>query len=816
MKRFLSLLLAVLGFSASAFSQYQLDTLEHFTAGPGVAYTKIREASGPNLIYILETDLKNPFIKMQTVKAKNLKVGLERPSVMAAQQEAPGRHVVGIVNADFFVDNAPDNMQVVRGEITRKQRNGYSAVAFDTMKNYMLAYPVFKGSIVTKGGAITIDNVDEARSANQLVIYNSYQGSSTPVTTLGTEAVLSPIGEWFVNDTVRCIVQSVARTTGGTPIAKGGMVLSASGSRDTLLNTSVKPGDTVGVAIDVSPAPKKIKELVGGRPIFFKNGAVDSSVASISVVAVRNPRTLVGFSKDSAKCFILVIDGRQSVSVGMDIYEMSKLMSQLKIYHAMNFDGGGSATMLVNRETVNTPSDGSERAVSNGLMIISTEPASGAATLVIDQPLLKIFRGRSYQYSFVARDKYRSRLTPAASEVSYSCSSRIGTITDAGLFTASKTPDSGWVYVRYGGLADSSFVKILDIKTLSLDPKTAVADTSRFLQFKVNAYDTDGIKQNIPLSELQWKSTDPSIGTVDSAGNFKGVRNGATRVVASYYSLADTASVTVEAAQGIAVIDAMDDAAGWSVSAEHVDTVSVTAVKDPKTQGSGALRIDYSYVYDPAYTAMIYLTKPLRVYGIPDTILIDVRSNGMRHRLYYQFSDDNAELFRSVGRKYLEDSTALSAIPALFTGLQILTPGASFNFPVTISRLEFQMSPVGSAGQLMKGSFLIDNLRARYPGVATSVRTVQGPVPAEFSLEQNYPNPFNPRTVIGFALPQRAHVRIAVYDVLGREAALVTEGEYQPGRHAVAFDASHLPSGMYFYSVKADAYTAVKKMMLVK
>jgi hypothetical protein len=820
MRSLLSLAL-LLTAACSLHAQYQLDTLVSYSAGPGVVYTKIREASGPNFIHILETDLNNPFIKMQTVKAKNLKVGLEKPSVMAAQQEAPGHHVIGIVNADFFVNNAPDNMQVIKGEITRKQRSGYAAVGFDTSNHYMLSYPAFKGAIVTKGASITIDDVDELRVANQMVIYNKYFGTMTPISGTGTEAVLTPIDEWFVNDTVHCIVTSVGETTGGTPIGNGQMVLSAAGTRAVLLNANVKAGDTVGVAIDVSAGPRKVKELVGGRPIFFKLGKVDSSVASISVVAVRNPRTLVGFSQDSTKCYIFIIDGRQTVSVGMDIWEMSALMAQLKVYHAMNFDGGGSAIMLVNHETVNTPSDGSERSVSNGLMIVSSEPPTGATSLTIAPSVLKIFRGGMYQFALTARDTYRSRLSLTAAAYSFSCDRRIGTVTAEGVFTASNAPDSGYVYVRHQSLVDSAFVRIIDIKQFSLVSKAPVAGVVRSFQFKIDAYDADGIKQNMLLTDIAWRSTDPSVGTVDSAGLFMGLKNGRTTVIATYHELADTAVVTVEAGSGTVVLDAMDSPTGWTITSEHVDSVSVTAVAAPASQGTVSLKIAYSYTYDPAVTSMIYLAKPIRIFGTPDTVWLDARTNGLKHRLYYQLSDDNAELFRMMGRKYLEDSTALNPIPGPLTGLQILTAGGVFNFPVTLTRIELQLGAGQSAGQVMTGAIYLDNLRAKYPDIPTSV-AAGAHMPTAFALEQNYPNPFNPSTTVGYSLRMRSRVTLAIYNVLGQRVAELVNAEQPAGVYRVPWTAG-VASGMYFYRIEAvgendpaNRYVDVKKMILMR
>jgi hypothetical protein len=70
-------------------------------------------------------------------------------------------------------------------------------------------------------------------------------------------------------------------------------------------------------------------------------------------------------------------------------------------------------------------------------------------------------------------------------------------------------------------------------------------------------------------------------------------------------------------------------------------------------------------------------------------------------------------------------------------------------------------------------------------------------VPAVFSLEQNYPNPFNPTTTIRYSLPAASEVKVAVFDVLGREITVLTNGRSEAGVHELTFDASGLSSGVY-------------------
>ena len=94
-------------------------------------------------------------------------------------------------------------------------------------------------------------------------------------------------------------------------------------------------------------------------------------------------------------------------------------------------------------------------------------------------------------------------------------------------------------------------------------------------------------------------------------------------------------------------------------------------------------------------------------------------------------------------------------------------------------------------------------------------------LPDVFALHQNYPNPFNPVTTIRFDVPEESHVRIDIYNVMGQKVAAVVDARYQPGFHAVNWggkttSGSALSSGMYFYRIQSDNFTAVKKLILVK
>ena len=140
-------------------------------------------------------------------------------------------------------------------------------------------------------------------------------------------------------------------------------------------------------------------------------------------------------------------------------------------------------------------------------------------------------------------------------------------------------------------------------------------------------------------------------------------------------------------------------------------------------------------------------------------------------------------------------------------------------------------NPVKDTARMTSGQFGLYSFKQSATGLAayfdnivvkTLVVTGVGDVtedqdaPRDFGLAQNYPNPFNPATVIQYRLSTASVVDLRVFDLLGREVAVLATGERSAGTHNVEFDASRLPSGMYLYRLSTGEFTQTKKMLLTK
>jgi hypothetical protein len=98
----------------------------------------------------------------------------------------------------------------------------------------------------------------------------------------------------------------------------------------------------------------------------------------------------------------------------------------------------------------------------------------------------------------------------------------------------------------------------------------------------------------------------------------------------------------------------------------------------------------------------------------------------------------------------------------------------------------------------------------------TDVQDPADAIPLSFELYQNYPNPFNPTTTISYQILRNGFVSLIVYDALGRKVQTLVNEEKARGKYSFVFDASSLPSGVYFYTLRAGEFISTKKLMLIK
>jgi hypothetical protein len=239
----------------------------------------------------------------------------------------------------------------------------------------------FAGSVTTStGSAFPISGVNTPRRADALTLFTGFYGAIT-----GADSIFAACMVRFI-DTTCAAGDTLIAVAGGADVAEGTLILpdmavlaAPSGTPSAFLADSIHEGDTLRLILGTEPALHGITQIIGGCGRFLAGGRdVTDSTSRLEGITekftgVRHPRTFVGFDRDTTMLYICTVDGRQSTSIGMTFADMASFLLSLGATEGFNLDGGGSTTMVVRGELVNSPSDKSgERPVANSLQVIST------------------------------------------------------------------------------------------------------------------------------------------------------------------------------------------------------------------------------------------------------------------------------------------------------------------------------------------------------------------------------------------------------------------------------------------------------------
>ncbi len=724
------------------------------------------------------------------------------------------------MNADFF-DGAgkPINIQIEQGQIVRREHGTFPSIGFDEEHNFFMGKPIVSGKVLKSGEASNINAFNVVRGAESVVFYNSFYGTATGAGNDGTELLIRNITPWFVNDSVLCIIDSIAINDGNMTIAPGKSVISAQGSRAGFFNGLMK-GDTIAIAVNASTGLYKMKESLGGHPIIIKNGTYAVMDSSDPFVTARHPRTGIGVNADSTVLYLVTVDGRQTSSKGMNLFEFASFMLSIGVYQGMNFDGGGSTTMVARNQVMNSPSDATgERAVANCFLIISTAPAGPINKLELFPRDGRLYINNQQQFTVSAYDEYYNPIPLSPGQVQYHLNPpSLGNVNSSGLFTAGVQADTGYLIASYNTIKDSVRIIVKSAAYINLSPSVAVTDNYFLIKFKARVFDIDSLEQTIPPQSLIWRCTDTAVGYIDAVGQFKGKKEGSAQIIVTYGSISDTSQVYVEIGKGVVFLDSLESGTDWWFSGENIDSLNCSLVFDPlfPSFGQGALKINYSFTYQSGSYNWLYLKKSsMNLYGVPDSVLLDVRSDGQPHRIFYDFLDANNLTVRATGHKVANKPLQYETIRAP------LPKSTQVFYPFRFKSISIALGSGQVPGQQYTGSFHIDGFRVKYP---TPITTLENNFTElnnrEFYLYPNYPNPFNPFTRIRFCVPQltdpASRVTVRVFDLLGNRITELLNEARPAGEHSIEFNGAGLPSGVYFCELRAGEYYAINKMLLLK
>ena len=369
------------------------DSVATVTVAPGVTWRRIGRASGPWVINVTTVNLRLGGYDLRQVRALDSLRGRERLSSMVARAPEGATNVLAALNTDFFdlKTGENENNVVIAGEWWRGGQvtdspfdtfdNAHSQFALDSARRPMIDQFRLEGTAIGASGMVPLLAINTLpRGGPEASVLYTDRIGTTLLDTVRRVAE-SPMRRLTQRgDTVTYVRVGAVRASGGNAVPRGTAVLAGYGPRTDWIAT-LTDGDTVRVVHRLTPAAPGTRGppslVVGGWPRIVRDGQNVASHAPLSEgtisrnAEIRNPRSAIGFSRDSSALYLVTVDGRQASSVGMTLIELADLMREIGAWQALNFDGGGSTTMIVRGRIVNSPSDATgEREIASGLLVV--------------------------------------------------------------------------------------------------------------------------------------------------------------------------------------------------------------------------------------------------------------------------------------------------------------------------------------------------------------------------------------------------------------------------------------------------------------
>lgn len=322
---------------------------------PGLNYTRYLRVDNRGMLtaYVLEAD-RSKFDLQLVLAGDSIASGRQKLKAIASAHQA-----VAAINGGYFsLDGSLIGNTRINGQTAGTTYFNRTSLGFMPDGTLKLAASQYYGVVEINGQKVYLSGVNCPRGTNNTILYNSLFGNYTGTNEFGKEYVVQ-------NGKVIAINQA------NSFIPTGAQVISVHGTAQDAL-AKVRIGDRVTLGENFGPELDSASTIVGAGPELLRNGQL--SVTAVQeqfpsdIAKGRAPRTALGIKADG-KIILMVIDGRQSHSIGTTLTETAQLLQKFGAVNGFNLDGGGSSEMVLQGQILNSPSDGGERPVGSGLIL---------------------------------------------------------------------------------------------------------------------------------------------------------------------------------------------------------------------------------------------------------------------------------------------------------------------------------------------------------------------------------------------------------------------------------------------------------------
>ena len=322
---------------------------------PGLNYTRYLRVDNRGMLtaYVLEAD-RSKFDLQLVLAGDSIASGRQKLKAIASAHQA-----VAAINGGYFaLDGSLIGNTRINGQTAGTTYFERTSLGFMPDGTLKLATSQYYGVVEIAGQKAYLSGVNCPRGENNTILYNSLFGNYTGTNEFGKEYVVQ-------NGKVIAINQA------NSFIPTDAQVISVHGTAQDAF-AKVRIGDKISIGENFGPELDSASTIVGAGPELLRNGqlhvtAVQEQFPS-DIAKGSAPRTALGIKADG-KIILMVIDGRQSHSIGTTLTETAQLLQKFGAVNGFNLDGGGSSEMVLQGQILNSPSDGGERPVGSGLIL---------------------------------------------------------------------------------------------------------------------------------------------------------------------------------------------------------------------------------------------------------------------------------------------------------------------------------------------------------------------------------------------------------------------------------------------------------------
>jgi hypothetical protein len=335
--------------------------IEHYISGP---------------IALKELILNLDSIKIGSALTHNyLGNGGEKTSSIFSRIASKNRNLIAAINADFFGGKPHRivNSMVMNGVIIKGVNIGSSQFAVTKNGEPRIGIFGFRGKIFRRNFSLDVKSFND--NQNKPALFNFYYNRLLPKDSLTEGIIFKILKQITVADTIPIIVEKFISNVFTDTLKHNEIFLNLNGNLSKKYFTYFNTGDTLNFLGTFDSLSTHFNTLVGGRPLLIKNGKAIKNFFGVENLKSawfigKNPRTAIGFNKERRKIFVVTVDGRQKgYSKGMTLPELANFLEREGAYKAVNLDGGGSTTMVIKGQIINSPSDSTgERPVHNAIL----------------------------------------------------------------------------------------------------------------------------------------------------------------------------------------------------------------------------------------------------------------------------------------------------------------------------------------------------------------------------------------------------------------------------------------------------------------